>query len=139
SHNTCDGPVDFEALLYEGQDRVDMVYGTMTNGGVSATVGLQRGIGPQVTQFSCNTSSLTSGLLLSFTEPACFTPTPIPTNTPTATPTETFLPTPAVANLVGHVTWQQVPQPSTRSVLPITLTLKLGTSSETNYPVQNTD
>jgi hypothetical protein len=54
------------------------------------------------------------------------------------TPTPTFTPTPAAANLVGHVTWQQVPQPSTRSVLPITLTLKLGTS-ETNYPVQNTD
>jgi hypothetical protein len=41
--------------------------------------------------------------------------------------------------LVGHVTWQgRPPQPSTLQQLPITLTIKSG-SSETNYPVQLTD
>jgi hypothetical protein len=47
-------------------------------------------------------------------------------------------PTPTVANFVGHVTWQSIPQNNTRSILPITLTLKLG-SGEANYPQQNTD
>ena len=43
------------------------------------------------------------------------------------------------ASLVGHVTWQGRPaQPSSLQQLPITLTLKLG-SSETNYSIQNTD
>src|SRR5207248_649254 len=41
--------------------------------------------------------------------------------------------------LVGHVTWQGRPGPDpNRNILPITLTLKLGTT-EVNYPVQNTD
>jgi hypothetical protein len=41
--------------------------------------------------------------------------------------------------LVGHVTWQGRPsQPNALQQLPITLTLKLGTS-ETNYPTQTTD
>jgi hypothetical protein len=57
------------------------------------------------------------------------------TNTPTFTPT--FTPTPAY--LVGHVTWQGRPaQPNPLQQLPITLTLKLGTS-EVNYPATATD
>src|SRR2546423_6560018 len=41
--------------------------------------------------------------------------------------------------LVGHVTWQGRPaQPSASQQLPITLTLKSGTT-EVNYPVQTTD
>jgi hypothetical protein len=60
------------------------------------------------------------------------TPTAIPTSTPTNTPT----PTPV---LVGHVTWQGRPaQPNNLQQLPITLTLKLGTT-EVNYPAQATD
>src|SRR5262245_47865033 len=39
--------------------------------------------------------------------------------------------------LVGHVTWQQIPQGNSRSVLPITLTLKMG-DTEVNYPRQET-
>ncbi len=64
--------------------------------------------------------------------------TPIPTATPTDTPIPTSTPTPP-ALLVGHVTWQGPPvQPSAAQQLPITLTLKLGTT-EIDYPSQNTD
>src|SRR5205085_8465918 len=47
---------------------------------------------------------------------------------------------PASANiLVGHVTWQGRPaQPNALQQLPVTLTLKSGTT-EVNYPSQNTD
>jgi hypothetical protein len=59
-----------------------------------------------------------------------------PTNTPTSTRTNTPVPTPA---LVGHVTWEgRPPQPDPLQQLPITLTLKMGTS-ETHYPSQDTD
>lgn len=47
-----------------------------------------------------------------------------------------FAPVPA---LVGHVNWQShPPQPSALQQLPLTLTLKLGTT-EVNYPAQMTD
>ncbi len=54
-------------------------------------------------------------------------------------PCVTATPTPAAGNLVGHVTWQGIPQGNARSILPITLTLKLGTGAEFDYPQQNTD
>src|SRR5437868_1964684 len=40
--------------------------------------------------------------------------------------------------LVGHVTWQTIPQPNSRSVQPITITLTMG-PTEINYPAQSTD
>lgn len=56
----------------------------------------------------------------------------IPTNTPTATTTLAPL-------LVGHITWQGRPaQPNPLQILPITLTVKLGTT-EVNYPTQTTN
>ena len=63
------------------------------------------------------------------------------TNTPvfTATATVTVSQTPAAGVLVGHVTWQFIPQNNTRSILPITLTLKIPGSIEVNYPQQSTD
>jgi hypothetical protein len=64
------------------------------------------------------------------------TPTATPTSTHTATPTYTPTPVPV---LVGHVTWQGRPaQPNTLQALPITLTLKAG-STEVNYPAVTTD
>lgn len=67
-------------------------------------------------------------------------PCPPPTNTPSLTPTLTRTPTATpIPLLVGHVTWQGPPaQPHARQQLPITLTLKAG-STEVNYPIQNTD
>jgi hypothetical protein len=60
---------------------------------------------------------------------------PTPTSTRTGTPTST----PTSVLLVGHVTWQGPPaQPHGSQRLPITLTLKLGTT-EVNYPADTTD
>src|SRR2546430_759299 len=57
---------------------------------------------------------------------------PCGTATPTSTPTVGSV-------LVGHVNWEsRPPQPNQLQVLPITLTLKLGTT-EVNYPSQLTD
>ncbi len=59
-----------------------------------------------------------------------------PTGTATITPTNTPITGPA---LVGHANWQGIPSPpNSRQQLPITLTLKLGTT-EVNYPRQLTD
>lgn len=60
--------VNFEARLFEGQQRVDFIYGTVTNNGSSASIGVQGAVGPTTlfTSFSCNTASLSSGLGISF-------------------------------------------------------------------------
>ena len=72
---------NFEVRLYEN-GQIDMVYGEMAQGGSSATVGVQRGTGLQYTQYECNTAgALTSGLLITYTEPPCGTNTPTPTGT----------------------------------------------------------
>jgi hypothetical protein len=58
---------------------------------------------------------------------------------PPITSTPTVTNTPQVSNVIGHVTWQGRPaQPNALQQLPITLTLKLGTS-ETNYQNLSTD
>jgi hypothetical protein len=74
------------------------------------------------------------------TRTPALTNTPTSTRTPTRAPTSTSTGTPtAGALLVGHVTWQGRPaQPSVLQQLPVTLTLKLGTT-EVDYPAQNTD
>jgi hypothetical protein len=58
-------PVNFEARLYEGQQRVDFVYGTVTDAGNGATIGLQKGIGPKADQYGCNDGGISSGLQVS--------------------------------------------------------------------------
>ncbi|MFL5733934.1 MAG: dockerin type I domain-containing protein [Chloroflexia bacterium] len=97
SFYTTNGPAHFEQRLYEGLDRFDVVYGIVNSGDVG-TVGVERGPGSATTQYACNTNSLTSGLLLVFTQTACGSPTPTftgtpPTGTPTITPTATRTPT----------------------------------------------
>jgi hypothetical protein len=82
----------FEVQLYENSPTggFDIVYGTIPDGGSSATVGVQKGTGLLFTQFECDTGGLASGLALSFALPACATFTPVPpTNTPTEPPTNT--------------------------------------------------
>src|SRR5439155_555732 len=76
--------LDFEVRLYEGQDKFDIIYGTLSNNGTGATVGVQNGTGPQNTEYECNTGGLSSGLKLTFQLVACPTPTITPTfsNTP---------------------------------------------------------
>src|SRR5205807_158730 len=86
------GTANFEVVLHENSTNFEVIYGVVTQGGSSATVGVQRDTGSQFTQFECNTGGLTSGLQLLFTEPPCGTPTPTPTATASAT--ATFTPTP---------------------------------------------
>jgi hypothetical protein len=87
-----------EARLFEGQNRFDVVYATVTDGGIGATLGIQRGTGTAngFTQFSCNTASVTSGMVLryDYTLGTCPSPTPTSTFTVTATRTATFTPVP---------------------------------------------
>lgn len=71
--------------------------------------------------------------------PPTATPTQAATNTPVATFTPISTNTPAPARLSGHVTWQgRAAQPNVLQQLPVTLTLKLGTT-EVNYSTMTTD
>ncbi len=89
--------VNFEIRLYEGQSRFDIIYGPVDGNGEQASVGVQRESDPNGlhTQFSCEQSILYQGLMLSFTQPVCNSPTitatPTATLTPTATATATRL------------------------------------------------
>lgn len=86
--DTVTNLVNFEVRLYENQSRFDLVYGTVVNGGgphgtdPGATVGVQRDTGSLLTQYECNTAgTLSSGLLITFTQPSCGTATPTPSPT----------------------------------------------------------
>ncbi|HEY6063697.1 MAG TPA: T9SS type A sorting domain-containing protein, partial [Chitinophagaceae bacterium] len=61
--------VNFEARIFEGQQRVDFIYGSVLNNGVSASIGVQSEPTAQATTFSCNASGLSSGLGISFVLP----------------------------------------------------------------------
>ncbi|MGQ0740307.1 MAG: T9SS type A sorting domain-containing protein [Bacteroidota bacterium] len=68
------GTVNFVVRLYEGQERADFIYGTITGTpGSSATVGVQGGPTPTTlfTQYSCNSAALNAGLGISFVRPVC--------------------------------------------------------------------
>src|SRR4051812_2304534 len=87
------GTVDYEVRLFENSNNFEIIYGTVTQGGSSATVGVQLGTGAAFTQFECNTAgTLTAGLKLTFTAPVCTPPTDTPTRTPTSTPTAVCTP-----------------------------------------------
>jgi hypothetical protein len=90
---SCNGTATFEARLYEGEDRFDLVYGFLANSS-SATIGVQRGAGGQVTQYTCNTLRPSSGTQLTFRTYTCGEVTYTPTRTHTGTPTITRTPTP---------------------------------------------
>lgn len=62
-------PVSFEARLFEGQQRVDFIYGPCDLNGGSASIGVQNFASGLQTTHSCNTASLSSGLGLSFAIP----------------------------------------------------------------------
>lgn len=65
------GTVNFEIRLFEGQQRVDFIYGTNTDNGASASIGIQGAAAPTTlfTSYSCNTASLNPGLGISFAIP----------------------------------------------------------------------
>ncbi|HSB11310.1 MAG TPA: HYR domain-containing protein [Blastocatellia bacterium] len=47
------GLANFEIRLYEGQKKFDIIYGTLTEEGCSATVGVQKDTGSCFTEYSC--------------------------------------------------------------------------------------
>jgi PKD repeat protein len=56
--------LDFEVLLYEGQQRFDIVYGALGDPGATATVGFQRDTGVAYTNYECSAGGLSAGLQL---------------------------------------------------------------------------
>ena len=79
---TCAGRVNFEIKFFENRSDFEVLYGTVEGGGETTTVGVQRN-SEQASQFSCYTqNSLSFGLKLTFSQPACTTPTPEPPRCP---------------------------------------------------------
>ena len=113
----------FEVRLYENQSRFDIIYGQVSESGFSATVGVQRDTGSMGTQYGCNSGSLTSGLKLTFAQPPC--------TRPTSTPTPASI-------VIGHLTWQSIPQPDTRNA-GITGTLTMCANGIPHSYVATTD
>jgi hypothetical protein len=108
--------VNFEVVLYEGQNRFEVRYGNIANQGSSATSGVQSAPATLSTQYSFNTNnSLFPGLQLAFFEPPCTTNTPVPTITPTHTiiPTNTLVPT-----FTSTRTFTNTPASTTGTPLP---------------------
>jgi hypothetical protein len=65
---------DWELLLYEGQPRFDVVYGSVPGRGASATIGAQEstgGGGNRWVQWSCNQLSVQLGDRLAFDRRTC--------------------------------------------------------------------
>jgi hypothetical protein len=65
------GRVTFQAILFEGIDKIlfqyaDVTFGTGADGGASATIGIQKD-DTTALQYSCDTASLTAGLAILFT------------------------------------------------------------------------
>ena len=91
------GTADFEVRLYETTNQIDLVYGVVTQTGTSATIGLQKDTGSVINQFSCNTSTLSTGFRVTYVPTTCGTPSPSPTvspSTPTPSPTPSASPSP---------------------------------------------
>jgi N-acetylneuraminic acid mutarotase len=72
------GTANFELRLYEGQARFDVIYGTATNGNLTATAGVQRD-NTCFTQYFCNGSGPPP--IGGWTNGPAGTPTPTPTPT----------------------------------------------------------
>src|SRR5207253_8435556 len=82
------GQAHFELNLYENQTYFNVIYDVVTQGGASATIGVQDDIGSHYTQYLCNSGSIPQHLILTFSLSNCSPgPTPTPTATRTSTPT----------------------------------------------------
>ena len=77
---------NYELRLYEGQNRFDVVWGTVTNGNISATGGVQKD-DSVVVQYFCNGigGAFTGGQSYTLQLTRC-TPTPRPRPTPAPRP-----------------------------------------------------
>src|SRR6202035_2087484 len=81
---------NFELRLYENQQHFDVIYGTLTNGNLFATAGVQKDNG-NFAQYFCNGVGGAAMSGQSYIVQPCASPTP--SSTPTATATATFTPT----------------------------------------------
>ena len=136
------GMANFEARLYENSpaQRFDIVYGTLTGGGSSVTVGVQRDTGQRYTQWRCNTGTIPAGTMLTFTMNTCPTPTAVPpTNTPGAATNTPVVPTQtSVATQTGipaTVTSTSTPVQPTATNVSSTVTPIVPTATSTTMPV----
>jgi|GEM_PF-2345586 len=71
-----DAAANFQARLYEGEPKLEIIYGNVTRRGFSATVGVQKGGDPtRFTQYACNTfGSIQPGTRLTFDRRVCAGP-----------------------------------------------------------------
>lgn len=99
NNGTCGGHVGFEARLYEGQSKFDIMLGAQENTNGNAVMGVQKDAGSLYTQLYCGIA-YGGPQVQTFYLPACGTPTPTVTGTPpsatltrTSTPTRTRTPT----------------------------------------------
>jgi hypothetical protein len=113
------GTANFELRLYEGQARFDVIYGTVTNGNLTATAGVQRD-NTCFTQYFCNGSGPPP--IGGWTLVPVGTPTPTPTSTATSTATATPTPTVATATPTATATHPPTATPTSTPTATATLT-----------------
>jgi hypothetical protein len=91
-----DDAVNFEARLYEGQSRFDVIYGTMNTAGNDESMvgGVQGAAGFFTQDFCLPVGPPAQNVSRTYTLVPCGSPTPTPTPTPTATATPTPTATP---------------------------------------------
>jgi hypothetical protein len=84
--DSCGGYSNFEVRFHENSptQQFEFVYGILEDYGIYGSVGVQKGSGSYITQYSCHTNSLSQGTQLTFTLQPCDTATPNLTSTPTA-------------------------------------------------------
>jgi hypothetical protein len=139
------GTIDMEVRLYEGSSQFDVIYGTITQSGSSATVGVQKDTGSLFAQYECNTGGLSAGQKLTFILGQCGTPgptnTPTNTNTPTRTPTGPPPPT-STATATQPVVQASATRTNTSTAPPVSTSTRTRTPvppSPTICPIQFTD
>ncbi|HEX8599488.1 MAG TPA: S-layer homology domain-containing protein [Chloroflexia bacterium] len=88
------GTTEFEVVLTEGSNSIQVIIGSDAYGGAATTNGIQRGYLDNVTSINCfEGGTITNTMSITYSISGCpaptFTPTPLPTNTatPTAVPT----------------------------------------------------
>ncbi|MFL5731642.1 MAG: hypothetical protein ACJ78Q_00455 [Chloroflexia bacterium] len=87
---------NYEVIFTENSSTIRVIYGQNGDSGRFEVSGVQQSADTRWTQFSCDTATLTPGLLVDYVRNAC------PTSTPTSTATRTATP-PAVCRGCGLV------------------------------------
>lgn len=136
---------NFEARLYEGSNKFEVIFGAGDTDGSYATIGAQNNNGTKFAEYSCSTSNagtgITAGLKLTFELNVCGSPTAVPTF-PSSTPVPP-LPTntPGGPLPSSTATASRTPsaQPSGTSQPSTTATAAVPSATNTNVPgVTNT-